>query len=128
MEINIFEYATRKKLRFAYKGQLTVEDLWDLPLVDLDNIYKQLRREMKNEEEESLMATAKKLTTKQDVSIKVVEHIFSVKVAEAEARKQTAENKAKREKLMSILAEREEKKLHEMSEEDLRKMIAETEV
>ena len=37
MTMNIFEYATRAKLRFASsRGDLTVEQLWDVPLRSTD--------------------------------------------------------------------------------------------
>lgn len=35
---NIFEAATRYKYRFPFKGMISVEDLWDLKLQDLDSV------------------------------------------------------------------------------------------
>ena len=34
---NIFEYAVRNKVRFPFKGMISVEDLWDLSLTNLDD-------------------------------------------------------------------------------------------
>lgn len=41
---NIFEFATRNKVRFSFKGLISVEDLWDLSLTNLDSIYKELNK------------------------------------------------------------------------------------
>lgn len=41
---NIFEKATKEKYRFPFKGQVSVEDLWDLKLQDLDSIRIYSRR------------------------------------------------------------------------------------
>ena len=40
---NIFEAATRYKYRFPFKGMISVEDLWDLKLQDLDSVFKLLK-------------------------------------------------------------------------------------
>ena len=86
--MNIFEYAVRNKLRFSYKGLLTVEDLWDLTLKDLDAIYKQLKGQMKVNEEESLMTSKSKADTALEMQIEIVKYIF----AEKEAAQQKAIN------------------------------------
>ena len=54
--MNIFEMATRNKFRFPYKGLISVEDLWDLSHVQLDSIYKNLNKEIKQTQEESLLS------------------------------------------------------------------------
>jgi len=60
--MSLFETASKNKLRFSsIKGNLTTEDLWDLPLTSksgricLDNIAKQLYKELKDSTEESFV-------------------------------------------------------------------------
>ena len=125
--MNIFEYAVRNKLRFSYKGLLTVEDLWDLTLKDLDAIYKQLKGQMKVNEEESLMTSKSKADTVLEMQIEIVKYIFAEKEAAQQKAKKAAENRKQREKLMGILAEQEEKDLRGKSADELRAMIAELE-
>ena len=44
--MNIFERAVREKTRFAFKGSIGVEELWDLSLTNLDTIYGNLETEL----------------------------------------------------------------------------------
>jgi len=54
-----FEVATRRKYRFKTSvGQVGVEDLWDLTLEKLDSVYKDMVREQRNKEEDSLLQKA----------------------------------------------------------------------
>ena len=102
---NIFEYATRNKVSFPYKGNVWVEDLWDLSVTELDKVFK------KDEIVE--------------VQITIVKHIVAVKLAEKEAKEKAAENKVKKQKIMAIMAARDEKALENASDEDLQKMLSE---
>ena len=67
-ETNIFEVATRRKYRFPYKGNISVEDIWDLPVTALDSIFKALNVKAKQAQEESLL----KSKTKEDEDRKSV--------------------------------------------------------
>ena len=124
MATNIFEYATRNKLRFPFKGMISVEDLWQLKLEDLDNIYKTLNREVKKSQEESLLSEKNAEDERTHIMINIIKHIVSVKQDEAKVKSQEAEKAAKRQKIMSVLAEKESEALEKMSEEDLKKMLA----
>lgn len=122
---NIFEYATRNKVSFPYKGNVWVEDLWDLSVTELDKVFKTLNSQRKQYQEESLLNTKSKEDEIVDVQIAIVKHIVAVKLAEKEAREKAAENKAKRQKIMAIMAARDEKALENASDEDLQKMLSE---
>ena len=117
---NIFEYATRNKVSFPYKGNVWVEDLWDLSVTELDKVFKTLNSQRKQYQEESLLNTKSKEDEIVDVQIAIVKHIVAVKLAE-----KAAENKAKRQKIMAIMAARDEKALENASDEDLQKMLSE---
>lgn len=123
----LFIRASRNKYRFEYKGMITVEDLFDLRFNELDAIYKDLKAELKDEVEDSLMS---KKTTADKVledKISIVKYIFNLKKEEAEARLLASENKAKKQQLLAIKKMKEEEKLKDMSIEEIDKMIAELE-
>lgn len=122
---NIFEYAVRNKIRFPFKGMISVEDLWDLSLTNLDSIYKTLNKQVKQSEEESLLVTKTSVDTELEVQIAIVKHIVSVKIAEQEAREQASAKKAQKQKIMSIIAAKEDEVLQNSSVDDLKKMLDE---
>lgn len=120
---NIFEYATRNKIRFPFKGMISVEDLWDLSLVNLDSIYKTLNKQVKQSEEESLLNTKTNVDTELEVQIAIVKHIVSVKLAEHDAREKAAAKKVQKQKIMAIIASKEDEALKNSSVDDLKKML-----
>lgn len=121
----MFEYATRNKVRFPFKGLISVEDLWDLSLTNLDSIYKTLNKQIKQSEEESLLNTKTTVDKELDVQIAIVKHIVAVKLAEQEAREKASAKKAQKQKIMAIIASKQDEALQNSSVEDLQKMLDE---
>ena len=121
----MFEFATKNKLRFPYKGMVSVEDLWDLPVEALDSVFKTLNAQAKMTQEESLLARKSKEDKVLAAKIEIVKHIVSIKLEEAEQRKTAKEKREKKEKLMGILAEKQEQDLYSKSPEELKKMLDE---
>ena len=121
----MFEYATRNKVRFPFKGLISVEDLWDLTLTNLDSIYKTLNKQVKQSEEESLLNTKTTVDKEHDVQIAIVKHIVAVKLAEQEAREKASAKKAQKQKIMAIIASKQDEALQNSSVEDLQKMLDE---
>ena len=121
--MNKFEVAVRNKYRFPYKGMISVEDLWDLSLTSLDSVYKTLNSEKKQSEEDSLMSTKDEKTTELQNKIDIVKYIYSEKVAEREKKKMETENKAKKQRIMEILANKQNAALENMSEDELKAML-----
>ena len=123
--MNIFEMATRNKFRFPYKGLISVEDLWDLGQVQLDSIYKNLNKEIKQIQEESLLSAKNSEDAELQVKIDIVKYIFTVKQQEAIQRSIDAENADKKRRIMEILAQKQDDSLMGKSEDELRKMLKE---
>ena len=123
--MNIFEMATRNKFRFPYKGLISVEDLWDLGQVQLDSIYKNLNKEIKQIQEESLLSAKNSEDAELQAKIDIVKHIFTVKQQEAIQRSIDAENADKKRRI--ILAQKQDDSLMGKSEDELRKMLKELE-
>lgn len=129
---NIFEYATRNKIRFtSLRGALNVEQLWDVPLrsrdgFDLNEVAKATNKALKAVSEESFVETTKKTPerTHLEVAFEIVKYVIEVKLGEEEATKKRAEKTAEKQRLLEILAEKEDNKLGALSEEDLKKRIA----
>ena len=121
----MFEYAVRNKVRFPFKGLISVEDLWDLTLTNLDSIYKILNKQVKQSEEESLLNTKTTVDKELDVQIAIVKHIVAVKLAEQEAREKASAKKAQKQKIMAIIASKQDEALQNSSVEDLQKMLDE---
>lgn len=121
--MNIFEMASKLKFRFPYKGQISVEDLWDLTPAQLDTIYKALNKEVKQTQEESLLTTANTEDAELRAKIEIVKHIFTEKRLETASRLAAAEKAEKKRRILEILAEKQDASLQNMSEDDLRKML-----
>lgn len=124
---NLFESATRSKMRFPFKGMISVEDLWDLSLTNLDSVFKTLNAEVKKSEEESLLNTKSKEDEEISNKIEIVKYIVSVKLDEKKKREDAKKNAEMRQRLLEIKAKRQDAALENMSDEDLDKALAELE-
>ena len=102
-----------------------IEDLFDLSPTNLDSIYKTLNKHVKQSEEESLLGTKASVDTELEVQIAIVKHIVSVKLAEKEAAEKASTKKAQKQKIMSIIATKQDEALQNSSIDDLKKMLDE---
>ena len=123
----MFEYATRNKVRFPFKGLISVEDLWDLSLTELDSIYKTLNKKVKQANEESLLNTKSQEDKVFDNQIEIIKYIVNVKQEDAARNMEAAERRAKKQKILEVLAAKENASLQDKSPEELQKMLGELE-
>jgi hypothetical protein len=121
----MFEKAARMKLRFPYRGAITAEDLWDLSPRALDSIYRELNSARREVTEDSLLREDDKEDEVLTLQIGIVRHVFEVKKADALAEKNAVERKLKKQKILEIIASKQDEALKGQSVEDLQKLLSE---
>lgn len=131
--MNLFEQASRVKLRFAStKGELTVEQLWDAPLIsgngfNLDVIAKDVNTQLKASTEESFVKQARPNAAQAALELKleILKHIIGVKLAEADAAKASVARAEELRRLKEALAHKQDEALMSMDADALKKRIEE---
>ena len=116
----LLEVALREKLRFTYRGQLSIEDLWDLRLELLDDLHGKLVKASKEKGEVSLLKKETKEDRELEMRIKIVKHILLIKIEEKEAREQLVLNRKHNEKIDTLIAKKQDEELEKMSLEELK--------
>lgn len=127
MSKNMFEVATREKMRFPFKGTISVEDLWDLSVQNLDKVFKTLNSQRKEAQEESLLNMKSSEDERLETQIEIVKYIVNVKLEEQAARAKAAENREKKQKIMVLMAKKDDEAMENMSREELQKLLDELE-
>ena len=122
---NIFEYAAKNKFRYPFKGFITTEDLFDLSLENLDAVYKILNKQVKQVNEESLLDAKTSEDEELDVKIQIVKYVFNLKTEERNARLVAKERKEQKQKILEIMANKQNEALQSKSIDELQKMLDE---
>ena len=126
--MSIFEQGTRAKLRFTTpNGMLGIEDLWDLPLTsrraNLDDIARYLDAELKSSASLSFVKEGSETNAATKLAFDIVLHIINVKLAEQKAASLAADNREKKQRIMTIIEQKQAEALSASSIEDLQQML-----
>lgn len=121
----MFEAASRVKLRFeSIRGILSTEDLWDLPLTsksgfDLDTIAKFVNKYIKELEEESFVKVKSSASNEYVLKLDILKHIINFKIEEAKNKKDLVANRDRRNKILGVMAKKQDDALEGKSFEEL---------
>lgn len=128
--MNLFEQASRQKLRFpSIKGEITTEQLWDLPLTskgafDLDSVAKAINGHLKAVAETSFVEIKHNpAKTTLELQLDILKHIIAVRMAEAEQAKSAADRANERHRLMEILNKKQDAALEALTPEEIQKRL-----
>ena len=126
---NMFEIASRQKIRFDIpRGQVTVEDLWDLPLTslrnpNLDDIARNLHKQLNNGENVSFVHGTNMSDSQIQFKFDLVRHIIDTRLEENKLRSEEQNRATKKQALLAIMAERQADDIRNLPTEELQKMI-----
>jgi hypothetical protein len=131
--MNIFEQASRKALRFdSPRGDLTVEQLWSLPLssdvqgkLSLDLLGRQIMHKLATTTAATFLESAPSPDRALDeLRLDILKHIRDVKQTENKAARDLVVKRAEKERLLEILEQKKNGQLAELSIEELESRVA----
>lgn len=130
--MDIFQLASRQKLRFeTVQGAVTTEDLWDLPLtttsrtrVNLDEIAIGLDQQIKNMgETTSFVRKTTRVNETLKLKFAIVKSIIDLRLEEQEAAEAVAENAQKKQRILEIIANKQDEELASKSVDELKALV-----
>jgi siroheme synthase (precorrin-2 oxidase/ferrochelatase) len=127
IEMHPFVEATKTKLRFSVNGQLSVEDLWDLPLNKLDEMAVAIDAEQSGSRKSFLANPDRKVTIAQQqdaLRLEVLKQVIETKQAENTAKREAADKRQRKEFLQRLLDKKKIDQLESLSAEDIEKELA----
>lgn len=125
----MFEKASRTKLRFdTNRGNVTSEDLWDMPLLStdgfsLDELARSIHKSIKESEGHSFVLKEESVDDDSVLRMDIVKRVIEVKIQEDNDNENAAKKKVQKERIMEILVDKEDEFLKEKTTEELRDLL-----
>ena len=122
----MYKEASKLSLRFTTpKGVLSVEQLWSLNQTDLSNTIKAVKKVLKttDDDELSFLESNKVVDKENQLRFDILKDVYLTKKAEAEAIRNAAEIKAHNQKILTLIAQKQDEELGGKSVEELKAML-----
>lgn len=118
----MYKQVSKMKLRFATsKGNLSVEDLWDLSLPALDRPAVSYDEELAKSPRKSFITNDTPSNSELELKFNIVKDVITDMLKDKVAR-EAAKDKAR---LTELLAKKQSEKMESMSEDEIRQRLAE---
>ena len=129
--MDIFEQATRLKLRFATNriGEITAEDLFDLPLTsrvgreNLDDMARGLHKQLRNGDDVSFVEPSRTSDPVIQLRFDIVKHVINAKLEENKAEAKKRDDAEKKQKILALIADKKDDELKGKPLEELEAML-----
>lgn len=122
--MELFKLAAKEKYRFPFRGNISVEDLFDLTTSQLDVVYKELKSQVK-ESSDSLLKEVSTEDKELKNKIEIIKTIFEDKKTEAVQKEQALAEKQRKERIKELIAQKKDQDIVDKSIEELEAMLGE---
>lgn len=122
----MFDKATRLKLRFSSaKGDLSVEQVWDLSLTALNDMAKGLSRELKaaTVDDEDFIGNNTSVDSQLQLRFDIVKSIISTKLKERDDSLSAAEKREHNQAILELIKKKQQEELAGKSVEELQALL-----
>lgn len=122
----MYKQASVLKLRFSTNvGMVSSEQLWELSQTQLSNAIKAVKKELKKDDDDDLafLSSTKVTDTVNQLRFDILKDVYLTKQKALEDARGAAETKAHNQKILSLIAEKKEDSLKNLSVKDLEKLL-----
>ena len=124
--MDIFKKASQQKLRFNHaKGSLSVEQLWDLNLEDLDVLAVGLEEQVEKSAAKSFLTETSSANKVAKLRFEISLAVLQTKVANRDRALLAADTRKKRQRIAELIATKQDESLADKSIEELEALMAE---
>lgn len=124
--MDIYKRASKQKLKISTtKGELLVEQLWDLTLEELDSLATDMDEQLERVKSKTYLKASSKEDTVLKLRRDIVVDIIESKVKEGEIALKAAETKAKNQRIIELIAKKQDEQLEGKTLEELEAMLEE---
>lgn len=126
LKMEIYKIANRQQLRFSTtKGILSVEQLWNLSSTDLSNCVKAVKKILKksDDDELSFLDDSQVVDKENQLRFDILKDIYLTKKKEAEELRDAASAKQHNQKILALIAEKQEEGLRGKSIDELQALL-----
>lgn len=121
-----YKTASQLGLRFTTdRGVLSVEQLWSLNQTQLSNLVKSIKKVLKKDDDDELsfLSDTKTVDVENQLRFDIAKDVYLTKKKSAEDLKEKADKKAFEQKILGLIAEKQEDSLRGKSIEELTAML-----
>lgn len=122
----MYKNAAKQKLRIATtKGLLSVEQLWDLTLPEIDALAVTLEKEHQESGKKSFLTSRSEKDKTAKLKFDIVLDVLNTKVEEADELQKRKARKEKNQKILALIEEKQDESLKNKSIKQLTELLEE---